>query len=222
MYTVGIDQLISQSARDTMTNDGVMGKDEFLKMLTMQLKHQDPLNPMSNDQFAAQLAQFSQLEALNNINENIQTEILMSQSMNNSFMINMIGKEVTSYGNQLNLTEDGAVMNFYLYGDSQDIKVRIYDEGGREVATLSGNPMRAGDRSINWDGMSRESGRVMNGTYTFVVEATNSSGTAIPADTMNNGLVSGVTYEGGMPYLVVNGSYVNLGDIITVNQPKEK
>jgi flagellar basal-body rod modification protein FlgD len=205
-----------------MTKDGIMGKDDFLRMLTIQLKYQDPLNPMSNDQFAAQLAQFSQLETLNNINENIQTDILMSQSMNNSFMINMIGKEVKSYGNQTELGVNGANIDFFLYADAHDIMVKIFDDTGKEVAQISTNGMRAGDRNLSWDGTKTDGGKALVGSYTFTVEATSRDGVRVPVDTMNNGLVTGVTYEGGMPFLIVNGSYVNLGDIISVNRPRSE
>jgi len=215
--TVGISDATSQQAQQTLTKSSIMQKDDFLRMLTLQLKYQDPLNPMSNDQFAAQLAQFSQLETLNNINESIQTEIIMSQSMNNSFMINMIGKDVKSYGEMLTLTEDGANLDFYLYADAADVKVRIYDETGNEIAVLSGNAMKTGDRKIHWDGKTKDGDRALDGTYTFKVEANNATGDSIPVDTMCNGIVTGITYEGGMPYLMVNGSYVSLGDIVSVN-----
>jgi len=220
--TVGINDVTTQQAQQALTKSSIMGKDDFLRMLTLQLKYQDPLNPMSNDQFAAQLAQFSQLETLNNINENIQTEIVMSQSMNNSFMINMIGKDVKSYGDKLTLTEDGANMDFYLYADAFDVKVRIYDETGNEIAVLSGNAMKTGDRKVHWDGKTKDGDQALEGTYTFVVEPTTVNGERIPVDTMNNGIVTGVTYEGGMPYLMVNGSYVSLGDIVSVNAPQRE
>ncbi|MCK4306901.1 flagellar hook capping protein, partial [candidate division WOR-3 bacterium] len=61
----------------------VMGKDEFLKLLTIQLKYQDPLQPMGNTEFLAQLAQFTSLEQLMNMNGNLQANFLMMQSLNN-------------------------------------------------------------------------------------------------------------------------------------------
>ena len=221
MNIVGISQNAQDQAQNAMTSDRMMAKDDFLKMLTMQLRYQDPMNPMSNDQFAAQLAQFSSLEALNNINDNIQTQILMNQSMNNSFMINMIGKDVQSYGNTLRFDGDSVNIDFQLYADAQNVVVRIYDDTGKEVATLNENNMRVGDRKITWDGKTRN-GEVANyDTYSFVVEATNKDGHRIPVETMNNGVVSGITYEGGMPYLIVNGAYVSIRDIISINQVKD-
>jgi flagellar basal-body rod modification protein FlgD len=222
MNTVGINQLVQQSAKETLTNDGVMGKDDFLKMLTIQLKYQDPLDPMSNDQFASQLAQFSQLEALNNINDNITTEILVSQSMNNSFMVNMIGKDVMSYGDSVTLGPNGANIDFYLYGDANSVKVIVSDEHGKEIAVINQTGLRAGDRRVSWDGKTKEGDLAKQGSYNFRVEAYNKDGVLIPTETMNNGIVTGVTYEGGTPYLIVNGSYINLGDIVSVNMPEEE
>jgi flagellar basal-body rod modification protein FlgD len=220
MNTVGIDSIVAASAKNTLSNPGMMGKDDFLRMLTIQLRYQDPLNPMSNDQFASQLAQFSQLETLNNINDSIQTDILMSQSMNNSFMVNMIGKDVKSYGNLVTLDGDTATINFALYGDAQDVKVKIFDETGKEVAVINGGSMKHGDRRVEWDGMTKDGTKAAKGSYTFTVEAMNNNGVRIQNDPMNNGIVTGVVYEGGMPFLIINGNYVNLGDIISVNQPK--
>ena len=215
---IGMTNSSQAQAQEAMTGDRLMGKDDFLKMLTMQLRYQDPLNPMSNDQFAAQLAQFSSLEALNNINDNIQTQILMNQSMNNSFMINMIGKDVKSYGNLVKFDGEAVNIDFQLYADAQDITIRIYDETGKEVAIVNGGNLRTGDRSISWDGTLRDGGIAANDIYSFVVEAKNRDGQTVPVETMNNGLVTGITYNGGMPYLVVNGAYVDLRDIISVNQ----
>lgn len=217
MNIVGINQNTAQQAKETLTGDRIMAKDDFLKMLTMQLRYQDPLNPMSNDQFASQLAQFSSLETLNNINDNIQTEILMSQSMNNSFMINMIGKDVKSYGNTVNLTADGAQMEFQLYADATQVKVKIFDEAGREIAEIDAKALKAGDRKVSWDGKKKDGSQADTGLYTYQVEALDKEGRNIPTDLMNNGFVSGIAYDGGMPYLVVNGAYVNLADIISVN-----
>ena len=51
-----------------------LGKNEFLKLLVAQMKHQDPLNPTGGDQMAAQLAQFSSLEQLQNINASLESQ----------------------------------------------------------------------------------------------------------------------------------------------------
>ncbi|MDD4157014.1 MAG: flagellar hook capping FlgD N-terminal domain-containing protein [Candidatus Cloacimonetes bacterium] len=221
MDLVGISSNTAQQATETLTGQSVMAKDDFLRMLTMQMKYQDPLNPMSNDQFAAQLAQFSSLESLNNINENIQTEILMMQSMNNSYMMNMIGKDVVAYGDTVRLTEDGAKMQFELLGNADNVKVKIFDEDGKEIAQIDAQSMKAGERYVNWDGMTKDGVMADEGIYTYQVLASTSDGTIVSSETLNNGTVTGISYDGGIPYLVINGSYVSIGDVVSVNMPQE-
>ena len=75
-----------------------MGKDEFLKMLVAQLKHQDPMNPMDGTAFTAQLAQFSSLEQLQNINTQLTSFTKQQQSLGNAQAVNLIGREVLAKG----------------------------------------------------------------------------------------------------------------------------
>ena len=68
-----------------------MGKDDFLKLLLAQLANQDPTSPMENTEFIAQMAQFSSLEQMTNMN----TEFSKLASMlNSSEAVNTIGKTV--------------------------------------------------------------------------------------------------------------------------------
>jgi flagellar basal-body rod modification protein FlgD len=76
-----------------------MGKEAFMELLVQQLKNQDPLSPMDNDQFISQLTQMSSLEGIQNLNDNLvglamlqQGNALMSQLTQSSALI---GKEVT-------------------------------------------------------------------------------------------------------------------------------
>lgn len=73
-----------------------MGKDAFFKMLVAQLQNQDPLNPMDGTAFAAQLAQFSSLEQLTNLNSALTAQNLNFANLLNAQSVNLIGKEVTA------------------------------------------------------------------------------------------------------------------------------
>src|SRR5690625_5259322 len=75
-----------------------LGKDEFLKILMAQLQNQDPLNPLDDKDFIAQMATFSSLEQLMNMSESIDALVqnqLISPIVQYS---HMIGKEVTYVG----------------------------------------------------------------------------------------------------------------------------
>ncbi|HPY96332.1 MAG TPA: flagellar hook capping FlgD N-terminal domain-containing protein [Candidatus Cloacimonadota bacterium] len=215
---IGISDATRSAAAETMTNKSIMGKDEFLNLLTTQLKYQDPINPVSNEQFATQLAQFSQLETLQNINENIQSQIMVTQSMNNSYMISLIGKAVKSSGNSFTHKEgESSSMYFELPRDATELTVKVYDENGKQVALITNRGAKAGERAIAWDGKDLDGKKAKSGYYTFSVEAKDSYGTMTP-ETINYGIVQGVTYSGGIPYLMVNGQIISLSDIWTVEQ----
>ena len=68
---------------DTAQTPGILGKDDFLKLLVAQLQHQDPLNPVDNDAFIGQAAQFSQLEQLTKLVTLTQQSVDL-QTANNS------------------------------------------------------------------------------------------------------------------------------------------
>ncbi|MGC2061485.1 MAG: flagellar hook capping FlgD N-terminal domain-containing protein [Thermodesulfovibrionales bacterium] len=73
-----------------------MGKDEFLKLFTSQLKYQDPLKPMDSTQFTTQLAQFSSLEQLYNVSASMQQVSLLQQQANNASAAGLIGRNITA------------------------------------------------------------------------------------------------------------------------------
>ena len=96
-----------------------LGKDDFLKLLAAQLENQDPLSPMSNTDFIAQMAQFSALEQMSNLNDSfnrVQQELQAALALQ---AVSLIGKEVTATVNEqtlqgtvekVNLSGDGAVL----------------------------------------------------------------------------------------------------------------
>jgi len=73
-----------------------MGKEDFLRLFTTQLKNQDPLKPMESTEFTAQLAQFSSLEQLFNLNDGIQKMLTVQDSMSNGMTAGFIGKTVVA------------------------------------------------------------------------------------------------------------------------------
>jgi flagellar basal-body rod modification protein FlgD len=195
------------------TNNKILGQDDFLKMLIAQLQNQDPLNPLQGADFAAQLAQFSSLDQLTQINTQLSTLTSSLSSANNSQVVGLIGDEVVANGNSV--TVSGATTNL-AYNLSQNASqgtIKISDSNGNLVQTLTFGSQQAGANSMNWN-----TSNVQTGTYTFTVSATDSTGNPVTASTMTTGLVTGVTYQNGAPYLSVNGQNVAFGDILYITK----
>ncbi|MFV8827155.1 flagellar hook assembly protein FlgD [Alkalihalobacterium sp. APHAB7] len=82
-------------ARDVKrTGEGALGKDDFLKILITQLQNQDPTNPMDDREFISQMAQFSSLEQMTNMNKTL--EKFIATQTDNKLVQNshLIGKEI--------------------------------------------------------------------------------------------------------------------------------
>ncbi|MCA9753657.1 MAG: flagellar hook assembly protein FlgD, partial [Gemmatimonadetes bacterium] len=125
-----------QAERDAQSAPGELGRDAFLKLLVGQLSHQDPMSPLQDQEFVAQLATFSSLEQLQNINDGIQASLLMNQSVNNSLATNLIGKEILASGGDVEVGESGDVPFRVDLAQAADVKVEIVDSEGNVVRTL--------------------------------------------------------------------------------------
>ena len=95
MNVSGTSALYSTSNTATVPAKKELGKDDFLQLFTQQLKAQDPLKPMDSTEFTAQMAQFSSLEQLTNINSQLKDLLLFQGSLQNTMTVDMIGKHVT-------------------------------------------------------------------------------------------------------------------------------
>ncbi len=196
-----------------------LGKEDFLKLLIIQLQYQDPLSPMKNTEFMAQLAQFSSLEQLQNVNSNLQANFLLTQSLNNSLATNLIGKRVVALGNEIYLTGDeGEEITFDLAEDA-GVTVEIYDTEGNLVKTLKGGALSSGRNQIHWDGKDNDGNSLPAGNYSFEVKATDSEGNSVDVTTYSTGLVTGVKFEDGNAVLMLGDQEINLSEIIEILSP---
>ncbi|MBI5636959.1 MAG: flagellar hook assembly protein FlgD [Nitrospinae bacterium] len=199
---------------------GTLSKDQFLKLLIEQLKHQDPLSPMQNTEFTSQMAQFSQLEQLYNVNSNLGIMTQASISANNAQALGLIGKEVKAAGNSVDVSGGKAsALTFSLPENASDTSISISDAKGNVVATIDAGAKDSGDNSVTWDGRDAAGEPVASGTYTFSVNAQNLTGDNIPATTFMRGIVKSVSIQNGVSYLNLGNTKIQLGDVMEVSQP---
>jgi flagellar basal-body rod modification protein FlgD len=215
-------QAADAKAKTESTN--TLGKDDFFKLLIAQLKNQDPLNPTDGTQFAAQLAQYSSLEQLQNMNTNLSTSInanyTLSQSINNTMAATLIGKEVKLSGGTFSYSgEESVKLGYTINSAAKDLTIKIYDSKGTLVQTIKKSDVDAGTNYETWDFKNSIGGTVSKGTYKFEVEATANSGDALTPEIFKYGTIAGVRYTDNGTKLLIGLSTYELSDISEILNP---
>lgn len=221
MAIVGLDQVGSSAAQVNTAQASVMGKDDFLTLLVAQLEHQDPLNPADSTEFTAQLATFSSLEELQNINSALEA-VAHSQSMlTNSQAVDYIGRNITALGDQIYMNE-GQVEPFAinLGGDASAVYINVYNQYGEFVRNIECGPMPAGQNSVTWDGLNHTGGQAPDGAYHYEAVATDADNNDVPVTTFTSGTVTGVFYRDGLAYLTTANQEIPLGNVVEVHEPQ--
>ena len=212
---------IEESERISGINN--LGKDDFLKLFVTRLAHQDPLEPVKDEQFIAQLAQFTQLEQLYNMNDNLKASLewslLLSQTINNTMATSLIGREVRVDTGTVVLGSEGpATVNYELGQGTDNVRIEVTDDSGSVVQILNGGSQSSGMHSIEWDGMNIQGNRTPEGAYSIRILATDSEGNDIPSQAFFSGTVEGVRYVDGNAMLMIGKAMVPLSSVIQISQ----
>jgi flagellar basal-body rod modification protein FlgD len=209
--------------QSTGAPSALLGKDDFLKMLIMQMRFQDPLEPMKGTEFAAQLAQFSSVEQLSNINTNLTQSIdatsILSQSINNALATTFIGKNVRAGVAKFQYAGTGDVqLGYSLTGNATSATIKIYNSSGTVVRTINGTGLSAGDNEFSWDGKDDSGNAVATGQYRFSIDAKGSDGKSVGVSPYMYGAVKGIRYKPEGTVFVIDGVEVALSDILEITE----
>jgi flagellar basal-body rod modification protein FlgD len=205
------------------TPASTMGKDEFLKMLVTQLRYQDPMNPLKGTEFAAQLAQFSSVEQLTNLNTQMETSLqansTLTSSINNALAATLIGKQVRAAGDTFKYSgQEQIKLGYSLDQNVKTVEVKILDAGGGVVRTLRTNETLKGDHTLTWDGKDENGNLLAQGQYTIKVEALNTSDAAVNATSFVYGTISGVRFKADGTVFIVDGAEIPLSYVLEIMQ----
>jgi flagellar basal-body rod modification protein FlgD len=212
------DYVDTTKTTSTNTAKGTLGKDDFLKLLLAQLNHQDPLNPADASQFASQLAQFSSLEQLTNVNDNL-TSLKTSQESSNKFQaMGLIGKNIEADGDTLYLGDKGTATGGFTIPSAASCAVAISDENGNIINTIDMGNLEAGDHTFTWDGKDLNGNAAASGPYAFNVVAQDSSGNSVSATTKVTGLVDSVNLDDTDPTLYIGSLPISLSNVTDISQ----
>lgn len=198
-----------------------MGKDEFLKLLTYQLQNQDPLKPMDQKDMSAQLAQFSSLEQLTNLNTKFDG-LQKNQNVEEKFFgASFLGKEVVTTGSSLDVKEDGqpAEILYALPQRADKVLVRVFDQNNAMMGEIWKEDVGQGSQSVTWDAVMLDGQTAAKGQYRTQVYAWDSNAEPIDVKTQVKGTVESVYMENGETVLKVDGKKVFLRDVASFHMP---
>ena len=196
---------------------GALGKTEFLNLLMAQMQHQDPMEPLKDHEFVAQLATFSGLEQQMLSNDRLLELQLAQISTGNAQLAGFIGQSVVAKGDTLTIGDGAAPpVGVQLEGDAKTVEVTITDSTGKVVSTFEKGPLDKGHHDLTWSGKDANGIALPPGEYTVQVTATDDDGNAIAASPLLSGVVTGVTFENGYAELLVGDHHISPADILSV------
>lgn len=198
----------SDQGKPAEVSKGSLGKDDFLKLLVTQLQYQDPLNPTDNTQFVAQLAQFSSLEGLTNLQKTAEGMKGSLDSMQDYSSAALIGRSVKADGDSFEFSGSPVTLGYSVMDNAASAVMTVRDSAGRLVSSADIGAVAAGDHLAEWDGRDNN-GTVMGpGDYTFMVSAKGADNSMVKTSTYVTGPVKGVSLEDSGAQLLVGSSKV--------------
>src|SRR5579884_714807 len=202
-------QAIASATAQASAPGGPMGEDQFMKLLIAQMQNQDPMNPMDGTQMASQLAQFSSLEQLQEMNQTLTGQSTSQGSLlgaiQSTAAISSIGHTVLASGNQIqvggNAPSSSVTADFG--SNAATATLKVYDSSGNLVGSQTLGAVGAGRQTFNLGDATKGLG---DGTYTYSIDAADGAGNAVPTTTYMSGRVTGVSST-------ANGLTLNLGNL---------
>lgn len=199
---------------------GSLGKDQFLKLLVAQLKHQDPSSPMDGKDMAAQLAQFSSVEQLTQINQQLSAQAgangALASAMNAATALGAIGKSVTAIGDRVDVSPGDDPRLRASVGATGRGTLTLRNAAGTVVGQRDLGTVRAGDQSFSLGGL--ELG-LPAGAYQWTLSVAAADGTPVPVTQYMGGVATGLEYTAGGPQLVVGRLRIPIQQVVAVATP---
>lgn len=198
-----------------------LDKDAFFKLMLTQLKNQDPMNPLKNHEMAAQLAQFSTLEQLSNMNSTLTKMEGKSAAPENFQALNLIGKSVAGDSSRVVRTQfdKSHDFTFNLPAASSTATIKVMNAKGAEIRNYKLSNLQAGNNKISWNGQDEGGNNQPAGEYHFSIEAMGNAGQKIAVKTDFSGTITGLSFTNEGPVLQVGNQSVKMKDVRQISDP---
>ncbi len=184
-----------------------LDKDDFLRLMIMQMKYQDPSKPFEMDKMGAEMAQLSSMEQLQNLNQTMKELVSRDKPMERMAMTGMIGKTVSIDRARFPHTEGAsAMLKFEMPADSAQTILTIVDQTGTPIFEQELGPHKKGEGTFSWDGKKANRLSAKSGNYSYRITALNGQGQEIPVRNSGRARVVGVSFDGQKPVLLVGNT----------------
>ncbi|WP_024890312.1 flagellar hook capping FlgD N-terminal domain-containing protein [Luteimonas huabeiensis] len=196
---------LSGAAAGADRKNGALGQADFLRLMTEQLKHQDPLNPMENSAFLGQLAQFSTVQGLQDLNGTVNG---FAEAMNTDQILRgatLVGREVLVPSARLALGEDGGASGLVAAPGPGTVTFEVRDANGQTVREFAATATAAGEVPFAWDGTDAGGQRLPAGQYAISARYTGADGSGGSLETYVRGRVESVSVGSDGLYLDLQG-----------------
>lgn len=190
---------------------------DFMTLLTTQLQHQDPLDPMDATEFTSQLVQFASVEQQISANSNLESLIKAQENSQLASVASYVGRFVEAESNVVQVYNGQGEFNYILHDDSEGTIINIQDMNGRTVFSSEGANVM-GKHGVVWDGTDLDGNKVPDGAYKLTVSALDADGKTVDVTTTSVGKVTGVSYAGTEPILMMNNQEIPLDNVLTVKE----
>lgn len=178
-----MDNIINSAVLQNVNSGGQQGvasnseqmRDNFMTLLVTQLKNQDPLNPMENNEMTSQLAQINTVSGIESLNDTMQSINGQMDAAKAMQAAGLIGKAVLVPGDRMLVGEAGETTPFgmELSAPAESVKVNVYNASGMLVKQMDMGSLNSGQHSFMWDGTMTDGSAAPAGSYTYAVEAKN-------------------------------------------------
>lgn len=197
----------------------------FLKLLTTQLKNQDPLSPTDTTQMTQQITSMTGVEQQLVTNDLLAALVGMNTGTGLSEGVNMIGKQITATSANSTLKDGKATFSWTQPGASSSLTVEVKNPAGKVVRTLTPDDQKSGDHTLTWDGKDDSGAQLPDGgVYTIAVTAKGGDGKELKATNIKGrteGVVTAVDNSTGQPQVIVNGVAIPVDSVIGITTPTQ-
>ncbi|MCD6102949.1 MAG: flagellar hook assembly protein FlgD [Thermotogae bacterium] len=195
-----------------------LDKDAFLLLLVTEMRNQNPLEPMDNKDFIAQLTQFSSLEQITNMTKAFENFLSLQQGSLQAQASSLIGKYAVVRSNSVQVNNGVAESIVFTLDENAPVTIRIYDENGSLVREVTSNMLESGAHSFTWDGRNSDGLPVPDGNYSYTVSKIQPDGSEVEIGGIEGGVVQGVQFKDNNIYVIINDILYPLASVVEISE----